>query len=139
MLKLFQVSPAEIDLAWKQGADKLAEATKRAAREITASQLKMILSRGERTLIGVRDEGGPPLGWAVIGIHQLPNIRTLYVFDIYAPGATGPEAFNLLKQYAKANGCSVIRGSCDDAVGRLWERKMQATKVYSVYEIEVES
>lgn len=99
----------------------------------------MILSRGERLLIGVREPGGPPLGWAVVTVNQLPNLRTLYVWDIYAPGATGPEAFRLLKDYAKANGCSCIRGSCDDAVGRLWERKLGASKVYSVYQIEVES
>lgn len=136
-MELFHVPPSHIDVAWRDGAENLSKAISRAAQEITPSQLKLMLARGERLLIGVREPGAPPLGWAVVTINQLPNIRVLYVWDIYAPGATGPEAFRLLSDYAKANGCSCIRGSCDDAVGRLWERKMNAKKVYAVYQIEV--
>jgi hypothetical protein len=136
-MELFVVPPSHIDIAWADGAEKLSKATSRAAREITPSQLKFLLARGERTLVGVREPGCPPLGWAVVTPNQLPNLRVLYVWCIYAPGATGPEAFRLLAEYAKANGCSSIRGSCDDSVGRLWQRRFNARKVYTVFEIEV--
>lgn len=136
-MELFFVPPTHIDTAWADGAENLSKATSRAAREITPSQLRMILSRGERTLIGVREPGGPPLGWAAVSFSQLPNVRVLYVYALYAPGAAGPEAFRLLADYARANGCSCIRGSCQDAVGRLWERRYQARKLYAVYEMDV--
>jgi hypothetical protein len=136
-MELFVVPPSHIDVAWADGAENLSKATDRAAREVTASQLKMMLARGERLLVGVREENGPPLGWAVLSVMQLPNLRVLYVWDIYAPGATGPEAFRLLADYGRANGCSVIRGSCDRAVSRLWEQKLNAKYVYQVMEIEL--
>lgn len=136
-MKLFHVSPAFIDKAWRDGAHKLSEACEKSCGEITADQLKLMLSRGERQLIGVGEES--IVGWAAIQIQQLPNKRVLYVYSIYAPGATGPEAFGLLKQLAVENGCSSIRGACNDAVSRLWERKFGAKKLYQTMEIEVQS
>ena len=61
-MNLFVCKPADIDHAWRNGADVLAEATKWASREITADQLKFLLARGERTLIGARDETGTNMG-----------------------------------------------------------------------------
>lgn len=135
-MELFQCTPAQIDQAWLDGAHNLSEACKLASREITIDQLKMLLARGERTLIGVRD-GAIVKGWAAIQVQQLPNIRTLYVYSVYAPGATGPGVFDQLKQYAKANGCSVIRGACNEAVSRLWVRRFDAKPLYTIMEIEL--
>ena len=71
-MNLFVCKPADIDHAWRNGADVLAEATKWASREITADQLKFLLARGERTLIGARDETGTK-GWAAVQVQQLPK------------------------------------------------------------------
>ncbi len=136
-MELFHVSPAFIDQAWADGAHQLSKATARATREVTPDQLKMILARGERLLVGVREEHGPPLGWAVLSINQLPNIRVLYVWEIWSPGATGPAAFKLLANYARANGCSVIRGACDPAIARLWSMKLGAKPIYQIMEIDL--
>lgn len=135
-MELFICTPAEIDRAWADGADKLSLATKWAAREITPDQLKMMLARGERTLIGARDEGGVK-GWAATQVQQLPNLRTLYIYAIYAPGITSVEVFAKLKEYARSQGCSVIRGACSEAVGRIWSRKFSAKPLYTIYELEV--
>lgn len=136
-MNLFQVPIQFVERAWADGAHNLSQAVEKSQGEITADQLKLILTRGERILVGVAEEGQTPVGWAAVSVQQLPNLRTLYVYAIYAPGATGPEAFGLLKQYAKDNGCSEIRGACDDAVQRLWERKLGAQKVYTVMRIPV--
>ena len=114
----------------------LSEACKLASREITVDQLKMLLARGERILIGVRDEERIK-GWAAIQVQQLPNIRVLYIYSIYAPGATGPVVFEELRKYARANGCTTIRGACNEAVSRLWARRFSAKPIYTVMEIEV--
>lgn len=136
VMDLFICSPAEIDAAWRNGAHKLSEACKRASREITPDQLKMLLARGERTLIGCR-EGVEVKGWAAIQVQQLPNIRVLHIYSIYAPGCTSVEMFARLKDYARANGCSAIRGAADDAVARLWERRFNAQKLYHIMEFDV--
>jgi len=138
---LFIVPPAQIDLAWRDGAHMLSEAAEKSAGEVTTDQLKMLLSRNERRLIGVRDLATPdakPAAWAAVSALQLPNMRVLYIYAIYAPGATGPEVMTLLRQYALQEGCLVIRGACGDGVMRLWERRFKARRIYSICEISVE-
>ena len=136
-MKLFTVPPSHICIAWRDGADKLSQATARASREITADQLKLLLLRGERTLIGIADDSDIPRAWAAVQIQTLPNIRVLYVYAMVGPGFAGAESFELLRQYAKQNGCETIRGSSIDSIGRLWQRRFGAQKLYSVYEMEV--
>lgn len=135
-MNLFQVPVQFVDKAWRDGAHKLTAAAEKSGGEITGDQLRLILTRGERILLGVGDETGVS-GWAAVSIQQLPNLRALYVYSIFAPGSTGPEAFSLLNKYALDNGCSCIRGACDEAVGRLWTRRFDAKPVYTIYEIEV--
>lgn len=136
-MELVQIPLHLVPKAWKDGAYNLVKAAERAKREITGDQLKMLLLRGERTLVGIVEDETPK-AWAAVQLQVLPNIRTLYIYSIYAPGTTGPEAFSLLKDYARQNGCETIRGACDEAVGRLWQRRFNAKPLYSVYEFEVE-
>lgn len=136
-MKIFQVPPSHVGIAWRDGAQYLAEATKHAEREITADQLKMLLLRGERALLGIADDGDIPKAWAAVQVQTLPNIRILFVYALYSPGHVTPECFELLKGYARQNGCETIRGCSIDSIGRIWERKCNAKRLYSTYEIEI--
>lgn len=103
------------------GASNLAKACDASGGEITGDQLKMILSEGRRTLVAmVRD--GAPVGWGVTRIDQLPNLRVCMVTDMYAPGARFQEFLSLLKEKAKADGCSEVRCAAKPAQQRLYER-----------------
>lgn len=135
-MKLTHIPAAHVDRAWKDGACQLAEACKWALREVTPDQLKMMLARGERQLLGL-DVDGKFVAWAAVQVQQLPNIRILYVYSIYAPGSTGPEAFKQLADLARAEGCSSIRGACSEQIARLWERKFKARRLYITCEIDV--
>lgn len=135
-MKLVHIPAAFIDKAWADGAHKLAAACKWASREVTPDQLKMLLAKGERQLLGL-DIDGKMVAWAAVEVQQLPNIRILYVYSIYAPGSTGAEAFELLADVARKEGCSSIRGACVDHIARLWEIKFQAKRLYTVMEIDV--
>jgi len=133
-MNLFQVPLQYVERAWRDGASKLSDAIEKAQGEVTADQLKMLLTRGERSLIGIRS-GEEVVAWFAVNVVQEPNVRHLYVYAIYAPGATGQEAFGLLAGYAYDAGCSEIRGACSDAVLRLWTRKHKAQKLYNVMRI----
>lgn len=135
LMHLTVVPPAFIDRAWKEGASQLALACDRAKEEITGDQLKLILSRGERTLVRLAEDE-KAIGWAVIDTQQLPNLRALYVWSLFAPGHS-LDMYDQLKRVALEAGCSVIRGAVDEANERLWQR-VKAQKVYSVYQIEVQ-
>jgi hypothetical protein len=133
-MQLVHIPPAHIDRAWSEGAHNLSEACKWASREVTPDQLKMMLARGERNLLALEVDG-KHVAWAAVQVQQLPNIRILYIYSIYAPGSTGPEAFRLLAETARSEGCSSIRGACAEPVARLWERQFKATRLYTTMEI----
>ena len=135
-MDLFVCQPHEIDRAWRDGADSLGDAVKHAQREVTLDQLKMLLSRNERTLIGLRDEGGVK-GWAAVGVQQLPNIRVMHVYAMAGKGICTIEGFGLLKQYAEANGCSSVRGAVRASVMRMMQQRFGAKPLYQTFECEV--
>jgi len=113
----------------------LAEATKWASREVTPDQLKMLLARGERVLLGARD-GEKITGWAAVQVQQLPNIRCLYIFALQGRGICSAEGVGLLREYAQANGCTTIRGAVRASMARLLT-KLGGKPLYQTFEIEV--
>lgn len=134
MIELKQVPVSHIDKAWRDGAYHLAEACDTSGGEITGDQLKMILSRGERTLVQMQRDGRTA-GWGVIRADQLPNVRVLFVTDMWAPGAGFAEFFAELKKYAEANGFSEIRCAAGPAQARLYQMKAGFVPVYQVLKV----
>lgn len=135
MIELVPVPPSHIDRAWwKDGAHKLAEACATSGGEITGDQLKMMLSRGERVLIGMK-RGDSFVGWGVVMTNQLPNMRVLHVCELYAPHAGFPEFFEELKKYADLTGHSRIRMSAGPAQARLYKSRLGAKSVYETLEV----
>lgn len=135
-MQLVSIPPQFIDSSWASGAHALSKACDTSGGEITGDQLKMILSRGERTLIRMDCEG-QAVGWGVVRVDQLPNVRVLFVTDLVAPGGHFETFFGALKQLAKQNGCSVIRCAAKPAQERLYRIKCQFRPVYSILEAEV--
>lgn len=135
-MELTIVHPNFIDRAWRDGASSLAQACKRSGGEVTADQLRMRLARGELTLLCWRD-GETPKAWAAVTFEQHPNLRCLFVYAISASGHCYAETFDALKQYARDDGASRIRGACDPAVSRLWQQKFGFTEAYRIMEMEV--
>lgn len=133
-MKLVPVASQMVDFAWAQGASCLAAACDTSGGEITGDQLKMLLARGERTLIRMEADG--PVGWGVIRIDQLPNLRVLFVTDLVAPGAHFERFFEELKVLAKSQGCSRIRCAAKPAQARLYRMKVGARPVYEILEWE---
>lgn len=136
MVELLTVPATHIDRAWRDGAFKLAEACDTSGGEITGDQLKMILSRGERTLVAMRRDG-EIVGWGAVTIDQRPNLRALYVSVMYAPGAHFEDFYNELRSYAEANGCSKVRCAAGPAQARLYANKCGFKPVYTILETDV--
>ena len=135
-MDLCPVPSEQIDRAWKDGAYCLAEACATSGGEITGDQLKMILSRGERTLICMR-EADITVGWGVVRVDQLPNLRSLHVTDLVAHNGGFERFFTAIKSMAERLGCSRVRCSCGDVQARLYRIKCGFKPVYTTLEIEV--
>ncbi len=134
-VELLTVPASHIDRAWKDGAHKLSEACDTSGGEITGDQLKMILSRGERTLLAMRRDG-ELVGWGAVMVDQRPNLRALHVSVMYAPGAAFQEFFSELQRYAEANGCSKVRCAAGPAQARLYSMQCKFKPVYTVLEVD---
>lgn len=135
LMALIPVPQTHIDLAWRDGAHKLAEACDSSGGEITGDQLKLILSRGERTLVQMQADD-KTVGWGVVRVDQLPNMRVLFVTDMYAPWGHFETFFDELKGMARALGCSRVRCAAQAAQERLYRMKCGFSPVYTILEVE---
>ena len=139
-LKILIVPPTHVDYAWEDGASALHEVC-RLVDEVTESQLKLILSRGEKTLAQLVDNG-KIVGWVCWVINTLPNKRVLHVSGIVAHNAESERFFPNLNEIAVLCGCSGIRYSAPPAQARMNRMKakalgMQAVDLYTTYEVNV--
>lgn len=134
-MKLIPVPTAMIDFAWfKDGASALSEACETSGGEISGDQLKVLLSRGERTLLKMEDDG-QTMGWGVVRVDQLPNFRVLHACEMVAHNANFQSYFEELKGIAKSLGCLRIRCSAKPAQARLYRMKLGMTPVYETLEV----
>ena len=133
-MKLIPVPSSHIDMVWQEGARALTEACDTSGGEITGDQLKLILSRGERTLLRM-DDDGQTVGWGVVRVDQLPNVRVLFVTDMVAHGAHFERFFDELKATARSLGCSRVRCAAKPVQARLYRQKVGFQPVYEVLEV----
>ena len=130
------VPPAFVGRAWIDGAEQLSKACDTSGGEVTGDQLKLLLSRGERTLIRI-DLDGRIAGWAVTRIDQLPNVRALHVCELYAPGGHWRPCCELLADMARANGCTELRCSAKPAQARLYQRHLPWEPIYTTLRMSI--
>jgi len=133
MPSLVHVPASHIDKAWRDGAHQLSKACE--TSETTPDQLKLLLSRGERMLLAIMDQG--PVGWLTASVQQFPNIRALHVGEIYAPGAMFEECWHQLVQMAYDAGCSEIRCSAKDTQARLYRMRFGFQPIYTVCKVRI--
>ena len=134
-MKLSIVQPQFIDFAWRDGASCLAEALE-GFSEITVDQLKMILSRGERTLVRL-DDDDKIAGWGCYRVDQLPNLRALHITDLVSHNNEYHKFFEEMKVIARALGCSEIRCSCKPAQARLFKKTNEFESVYETLRVKL--
>jgi hypothetical protein len=122
-----------VDYAWRDGAHLLGEST---IDECTPDQLKMVLSREERILVRL-DIETESVGWAAYRVDQLPNMRVLFVTNLWAKNAHFERFLDELKDLAKVNGCSVIRCGALEAQERLYRMKIKMRPIYTIMELGI--
>ena len=134
-MQLLPINSTHIDMAWANGASCLTEACNESGGEITGDQLKMILSRGERTLIEMQDDG-KTVGWGVVRVDQLPNLCVLFITDLVAHYGGFERFFHAIKDMGRQLGCSRVRCAAKPAQERLYRAKCGFQPVYSILEVE---
>lgn len=136
--QLMQLTPIDarfIDQAWNEGASCLGAACDTSGGEIEGPQLKLILSRGERTLLRMDAEDGVA-GWGVVRVDQLPNMRVMFITDLVAPHGHFERFFSAIKELALSQGCSKVRCAAKPAQARLYSMKCGFQPVYQIMEVD---
>ena len=133
-MQLTPIDQRFIDAAWSAGASALAKACDTSGGEIEGPQLKMILSRGERTLLRMDADTGT-VGWGVVRVDQLPNMRVLFITDLVAPHGHFENFFTAIKELAASLGCSRVRCAAKPAQERLYRMRCDFKPVYSILEV----
>ena len=136
MIDLVQVPATHIDGAWADGAYRLAEACDVSGGEITGDQLKFILSRGERILLRMLDDG-QTVGWGCVRIDQMPNVRALHICGMWAPGFVFDQFWPLICEKAREAGCSEVRHSSDEVRSRLYRMKCGFEPLYTTCRVKL--
>lgn len=136
-MQLIPIPASHVDRAWIEGASCLARACDTSGGEIEGPQLKLILARGERTLLRMEDHTKATVGWGVVRVDQLPNMRVLFITDLVAPHGGFQRFFSLVCEIAKAQGCSRVRCAAKPAQARLYKAKVGFRPVYEILESEV--
>lgn len=133
-LALIPVPASHIDAAYKRGAACLSEACDTSGGEIEGPQLKMLLSRGERSLLEMKIED-KTVGWGVVRVDQLPNMRVLFITDLVSHNGGFEQFFEAIKHLARDLGCSKVRCAAKEAQARLYRIKCGFTPVYEILEV----
>jgi hypothetical protein len=135
LMRLEPIPLTHIDAAWADGASCLSEACDVSGGEITGGQLKMILSRGERSLLKLIMDS-KCVGWGVVRVDQLPNMRVLFITDLVAHNGGFEQFFEAIKQLARDLGCSKVRCAAGAVQARLYRMKCGFKPVYSILEVD---
>jgi hypothetical protein len=134
-MQLVTIPFTHIDAAWRRGAACLHEACDTSGGEIEGPQLKMMLSRGERSLLELTIED-KTVGWGVVRVDQLPNMRVLFITDLVAHNGGFEQFFEAIKHLARDLGCSKVRCAAKEAQARLYRMKAGFKPVYEILETE---
>lgn len=137
MSSLSQVHPHFVAQFWPQIGRMLERGLEHSAGEYSADQLKVMLVRGEQTLLIAQDEEGNIKGAATVLFENFPNFRSAFITDIGGRLIASQELFALLVDWCVSQGASKIRGCASDEVTRLWRQKFGFQHRYNLVERDI--
>lgn len=124
-----------VQQAWNQVEPLLSSAMVHSAGEYTLDQLKVMLVEGSQTLLVLVDDTNKIQAACTISWVNHPNDKIAYITSI--GGKLDSNSFNQLKDWAKANGGTKVRGAAFESVARLWKIKFKFKKTYTIVECEI--
>lgn len=130
---LRQVNPNYVCQLWPQVSSMLEKALEYAGGEYTIEQLKGMLAMGDKTLL-VAEEGEIIKGAAVVSLIRYPNEFVCFIMAVGGRLISSPDIFDQLSEWAKGQGCTLIRGAARESVERLWRQKFEFVERYRIVE-----
>lgn len=128
------VAPNNIYNVWEDVKEYLNASINVSGGDYTLDQLKLILVRGEQTLLVSVNENNKLNGAMTIEFINRPNDRIMFITALGGNGIVNDETFSQVEAWAKMQGATKASAWAQEAQARLYKLKANFNTVRMVVE-----
>ena len=128
------VAPNNIYNVWEDVKEYLNASINVSTHDCTIEQLKMLLVRGEQTLLVSVNDNSKINGAMTVEFINSPNARTMFITALGGNGIVNDETFSQVESWAKMQGATKASAWAQEAQARLYKIKSNFNTVRYVVE-----
>ena len=128
------VAPNNIYNVWEDVKEYLNASINVSTHDCTIEQLKMLLVRGEQTLLVSINENNKINGAMTVEFINYPNNRVMHITALGGNGIVNDETFSQVESWAKMQGATKASAWAQEAQARLYKIKSNFNTVRYVVE-----
>ena len=128
------VAPNNIYSVWEDIKEYLNASINVSTHDCTIEQLKMLLVRGEQTLLVSINENNKINGAMTVEFINYPNNRVMHITALGGHGIVNNETFSQVESWAKMQGATKASAWAQEAQARLYKIKSNFNTVRYVVE-----
>ena len=128
------VVPNNIYNVWEDIKDYLNASINVSTGDCTLEQLKLLLVRGEQTLLVATNEEGKLTGAMAVEFINHPNSRVMFITSLGGNGIVNEQTFSQVESWARTQGATKVCAWAHEAQARLYKIKANFNSVRHVVE-----
>ena len=128
------VAPNNVYNVWADVENYLNASINVSEGDMTLDQLKLILVRGEQTLLVSVNEENKLNGAMTIEFQNRPNNRVMFITALGGHGIVNNETFSQVESWARMQGATKVSAWAQEAQARLYKIKSNFNTVRMVVE-----
>ena len=128
------VAPNNIYNVWEDVKEYLNASINVSTHDCTIEQLKMLLVRGEQTLLVSVNDNSKINGAMTVEFINYPNNRVMHITALGGHGIVNDETFSQVESWAKMHGATKASAWAQEAQARLYKIKSNFNTVRYVVE-----
>ena len=128
------VAPNNIYSVWEDIKEYLNASINVSTHDCTIEQLKMLLIRGEQTLLVSVNDNSKINGAMTVEFINYPNNRVMHITALGGNGIVNDETFSHVESWAKMQGATKASAWAQEAQARLYKIKSNFNTVRYVVE-----
>lgn len=128
------VAPNNVYHVWNDISSYLEASINVSGGDFTLEQLKLLLVRGEQTLLVSVNDNKKINGAMTVEFINSPNARTMFITALGGHGIVNEETFSQVETWAKMQGATKASAWAQEAQARLYKLKADFNTVRYVVE-----
>ncbi len=128
------VAPNNVYHVWNDISNYLEASINVSGGDFTLEQLKLLLVRGEQTLLVSVNESSKINGAMTVEFINSPNARTMFITALGGNGIVNNETFSQVETWAKMQGATKASAWAQETQARLYKIKAKFNTIRYVVE-----